>query len=647
MFFALTGQTKDSPPEVPKSVTSSAGIEVLYDDFSVKQRQWSIPRFSLHRSPSLEAAFGKAEETVQDQAHALRQQEEEESEGPGRAMLKPSVLDLNSPTIGEQKDRSPRWETPAPKAGESYRLPVLDVDSFRGSSEGGPQLLASSRRICNPESPRHQPIQEVLPVADIQKPGGHQHQEEGSHKPGTYSMDLDPKTAKRHILGASSAPQEALITENPPQQSGITEPISSPSQKAFWETGGKEGSGSRGRGAEELPDHWGTAPWPSVLDQKQNQNWAQFPEPLSQSSAASVPQDWKKGADQRGSSLLPPLQPESQRQGDTLDSWSLHQRPLAGGEPSAERHTQPHRRDSARAKPGSVSWKPAPPESPLEGPLARARSRSRHTEEQLKQCVSRAPEEGKDTDTLVPETDSQYGTWDTGLRTEDSLTPASPTAESSLSASLRRHTPSSPLDLATPSDPDVTDGLSLSLSTPGEQEELSFPEPAASLLDCSAMKARAQLSRKSRRSLPSRPARRCPLPAGAERLGPLPEDWLYRDSTEHKPDPPQEDSDTEDPVNTARRVERSPAPQPQRVPLFPGMDPSALKAQLRKRTDSDSQADTPSPTQLSRSPKSPFVPGTRVRPPSGRKENGSEESSPQWLKELKSKKRLSQYDNDA
>ncbi|KAF3850993.1 hypothetical protein F7725_012765 [Dissostichus mawsoni] len=56
---------------------------------------------------------------------------------------------------------------------------------------------------------------------------------------------------------------------------------------------------------------------------------------------------------------------------------------------------------------------------------------------------------------------------------------------------------------------------------------------------------------------------------------------------------------------------------------------------------------TPSPSQLSRSPKSPFLPrATRVLPPAGGKENG-EEDSPQWLKELKSKKRLSQYENES
>ncbi|KAG1931015.1 hypothetical protein F2P79_021986 [Pimephales promelas] len=71
------------------------------------------------------------------------------------------------------------------------------------------------------------------------------------------------------------------------------------------------------------------------------------------------------------------------------------------------------------------------------------------------------------------------------------------------------------------------------------------------------------------------------------------------------------------------------------------------RAQLKKRGESDNQTDGPSPSQLSRSPKSPFLPrAARVLPPAGGKENG-EESSPQWLKELKTKKRLSQYEGDS
>uniref|UniRef100_A0A8C9UZF8 Si:ch73-138n13.1 n=1 Tax=Scleropages formosus TaxID=113540 RepID=A0A8C9UZF8_SCLFO len=262
--------------------------------------------------------------------------------------------------------------------------------------------------------------------------------------------------------------------------------------------------------------------------------------------------------------------------------------------------------------------------------------------EQLKKCVT-GEREGRDTDTLVHETDSQYGTWETGLRTEDSLTPATPTSDSNLSSSPRKPTPPH-----TPSDPDTPDAPTPSSHPEGEP--LPFPETATTLLDSSALRSRVQLSkRRSRRTLPSRAARHsATLSMLDEGSGDPVQDWMYCDSTEQKAEPTnEEDSDVEDQPGA---VEPRPvSSQQQRVALFPGMDPSALKAQLRKRGDSDSQTDglAPSPSQQSRSPKSPFLPrASRVLPPAGGKENG-EEASPQWLKELKSKKRLSQYDSSS
>uniref|UniRef100_A0A672JB33 Zinc finger CCCH domain-containing protein 13-like n=1 Tax=Salarias fasciatus TaxID=181472 RepID=A0A672JB33_SALFA len=165
------------------------------------------------------------------------------------------------------------------------------------------------------------------------------------------------------------------------------------------------------------------------------------------------------------------------------------------------------------------------------------------------------------------------------------------------------------------------------------------------LLDTSVLRSRAQLGKKrGPRTRPSRAARQTTRLAEKETS----EDWLYRDSTDAKPERKEDDSDSEE---QTRGAESSPAValQPQRVALFPGMDPSALKAQLRRRGDSDNQVDgaAASPSQLSRSPKSPFLPrAARVLPPPGGKENG-EEDSPQWLKELKSKKRLSQYESES
>uniref|UniRef100_A0A1A8QEX3 KIAA1671 n=1 Tax=Nothobranchius rachovii TaxID=451742 RepID=A0A1A8QEX3_9TELE len=162
------------------------------------------------------------------------------------------------------------------------------------------------------------------------------------------------------------------------------------------------------------------------------------------------------------------------------------------------------------------------------------------------------------------------------------------------------------------------------------------------LLDNSVLRSRAQLGKK--RAPRTRPSKASHLnSAQVQEEGGNTEDWLYRDSTE----PKAKVKDLE-PEEKIRGADPGPAvvSQPQRVALFPGVDPSALKAQLKKRSDSETDGPIPSPSQPSRSPKSPFLPrAARVLPPPGVKEN-SEEDSPQWLKELKSKKRLSQYESE-
>uniref|UniRef100_H3D1M0 Tankyrase 1-binding protein C-terminal domain-containing protein n=1 Tax=Tetraodon nigroviridis TaxID=99883 RepID=H3D1M0_TETNG len=170
------------------------------------------------------------------------------------------------------------------------------------------------------------------------------------------------------------------------------------------------------------------------------------------------------------------------------------------------------------------------------------------------------------------------------------------------------------------------------------------------LLDTSALRSRAQLAKKrAPRTRPSRAARASNVPAAGDAA----EDWLFRDSTDRD----KSESGGLGLGGAGPRTRRWPAAssQPPRVALFPGVDASALKAQLRKRADSDNPSERPAglQPQPSRSPKSPFLPrAARVLPPAGGKENGplcrhSEEDSPQWLKELKSKKRLSQYDGES
>lgn len=251
-----------------------------------------------------------------------------------------------------------------------------------------------------------------------------------------------------------------------------------------------------------------------------------------------------------------------------------------------------------------------------------------------------------DSGTPVRDTDSQYGTWETGLRTDDSLTPATPSSESNLSPSPRKPTPlPSPGGQASPLETTTTDGPAPSSSS--ESQPLNFPDAPTTLLDNSVLRSRAQLGKKrAPRTRPSKAARLSAEPADGD--GGNAEDWLYRDSTEAKAESKNDDSESEEHAKGADAGPAVPA-QPQRVALFPGVDPSALKAQLKKRGDSDNQTDGPvaSPSQPSRSPKSPFLPrAARVLPPSGGKENGQEDS-PQWLKELKSKKRLSHYENES
>ncbi|XP_038139183.1 trichohyalin [Cyprinodon tularosa] len=291
----------------------------------------------------------------------------------------------------------------------------------------------------------------------------------------------------------------------------------------------------------------------------------------------------------------------------------------------------------SRMRSRSMCRRSAPASSTAEGSLVRMRSRSAHREQDLPGLVQQkqsGESDRRDSGTPVRDADSQYGTWDTGLRTDDSLTPASHSSESTRSASPRKHTPlPSPGPQAS-----APDGHSSS----SEVQPLDFPDAPMVLLDNSALRSRAQLGKK--RAPRTRPSKAPPTQADEGK----PEDWLYRDSTEAKAESRNDDSETEGPSKGADGATVLPQ-QPQRVALFPGMDASALKAQLKKRGDSDNQTDGPAPppSHPARSPRSPFLPrAARVLPPAGGKENG-EEDSPQWLKELKSKKRLSHYESES
>ncbi|XP_036614396.1 uncharacterized protein KIAA1671 homolog isoform X1 [Trichosurus vulpecula] len=343
---------------------------------------------------------------------------------------------------------------------------------------------------------------------------------------------------------------------------------------------------------------------------------------------------------------------------------------------SSEDHKVPQDTEKERVR-------PATNKSPLRGftptPVPRRShsfSKDKKIEpfmDQLKQCFARQPPEAKDTDTLVQESDSQYGTWNDPRQSGESFAPESPSPDNVTSA--RKQPPSSRLsslssqtEPASPADAgdssrdqrstsldrsstdldstDGTEGAPASDAGPeGKVDDFSFINQT-SILDSSALKARAQLSKRNRRRAPISHSLRRSRVSEAENPFSLVEEtdsaWMFKDSTEEKSVKREESDEEEKPS----RAERTPVNQPQRLPIFPGVDPSVLKAQLRKRNESDS----PGEGQLSKSPKSPFQPGglgSRVLPSSVEKEERSEEASPQWLKDLKSKKRQSQYENQA
>ncbi|XP_066226723.1 uncharacterized protein KIAA1671 homolog isoform X3 [Saccopteryx leptura] len=295
--------------------------------------------------------------------------------------------------------------------------------------------------------------------------------------------------------------------------------------------------------------------------------------------------------------------------------------------------------------------------------------------DQLKQCFSRRPPEAKDTDTLVQEADSQYGTWTDQHQSGESLAPESPSPDSS-AASARKQPSSSRLsslssqteatsagdqqDCSRDQQSTSVDRSSTDLESTDGTEGLPPPDTCSakkaddfsfidqtSVLDSSALKTRVQLSKRSRRRAPISHSLRRSRVSESESRSPLEEEadstWMFKDSTEEK-SPRREESDEEE---KPPRTERTPVSHPQRMPVFPGVDPAMLKAQLHKRPEVESPSETPGWAPQPKTPKSPFQLGSRVLPTGVEKDERSEEPSPQWLKELKSKKRQSLYENQA
>ncbi|XP_056232197.1 trichohyalin isoform X1 [Seriola aureovittata] len=547
----------------------------------------------------------------QQEAERQRLKEKQERARLEASSLRPKVVDLDSvlrndpfPKAASQRsDPATRWKEPSLRAEESYKPAILDIDAFSSQTQ-----LSSSK--------------DLFPVPSIQ--------------------GVDTGFGAR----SQSTPERDISWKVPPQSSvGFSSPVWTTSPQDPWELRPVEMSVDTAV-AEPRKHSNKVSPEQLLLRQEERflapqGRWsALLDEPLHLAPFPGT--ESKAGGSPGGVSSITPAEP----------IWF----PREPQPPESRIEARSHRRSQGsqelnRMRSRSVSRRSTPSSSAVEGSLSRMRSRSAHRERdrhswvQQKQSVS-GEEEGNDSETPVRETDSQYGTWETGLRTDDSLTPATPSSESNISPSPRKKTPPyTPGDRASQFETDTLDGLVSPSSS--DSQPLSFPDAPTTLLDTSALRSRAQLGKKrAPRSRPSRAARQSA--ALLEGEGGTTEDWLYRDSTEAKVESKDDDSDSEE---QARGADAHPAvaSPPQRVALFPGMDPSALKAQLKKRGDSDNQTDgpTPSPSQLSRSPKSPFLPrAARVLPPPGGKENG-EEDSPQWLKELKSKKRLSQYESES
>ncbi|XP_060893551.1 titin homolog [Labrus mixtus] len=549
--------------------------------------------------------IAKQQEAERQRLKEKQKKEEQERARFEASALRPRVVDLDSVLRNEsfkknssqRSNPSTRWKEPSPRIEESYRPAILDIDSFTSHAQLSPS-------------------KDLFPVSGIQSVDA------------GFGGRLQP------------SPERDVSWKVPAQTSvGFTSPV--------WTTGPQ--------------DPWELRPVDMYVDKSMAEPRKSAsklsPEQLLlrlQEERVQAPQRNWSAAQDEPVHLGPFAGTVAETGGSTggiSSSTSVEQLwlPREPQPPDSRAAVHSHRRSLGaqelnRMRSRSVSRRSAPSSSALEGSLSRMRSRSAHREqdrhslEQQKQSVD-GEEEEIDSETPVRETDSQYGTWETGLRTDDSLTPATPSSESTLSPSPRKPTPpDTPGDPSPLYDTDAVDSLPPSSSA--ESQPFSFPDAPVALLDTSALRSRAHLGKK--RAPRSRPTRTSPQSAAPA------EDWLYRDSTEPKVEVKDEESDSEEPTRRADATSAI-ASQPQRIAMFPGMDPSVLKAQLRKRGDSDNQTDgpAPSPPQVSRSPKSPFLPrAARVLPPPGGKENGEEES-PQWLKELKSKKRLSQYENES
>ncbi|NXM31277.1 TB182 protein, partial [Oxyruncus cristatus] len=141
-------------------------------------------------------------------------------------------------------------------------------------------------------------------------------------------------------------------------------------------------------------------------------------------------------------------------------------------------------------------------------------------------------------------------------------------------------------------------------------QEFPFLEDTE-LLDSSVFRSKASLGRKRRHRAPAlRPA----APEG--------DGWIFCDSTEPRPAPPASSDEEAAEEPRSRRVRGSPSGRGVKVPLFPGLSASAIKAKLRGRnrsaeegTSSGDSKGTPSKDPHVQRSKSCKIPGVSGKPP--------------------------------
>ncbi|XP_061763155.1 calponin homology domain-containing protein DDB_G0272472 isoform X2 [Nerophis ophidion] len=514
----------------------------------------------------------KLQEAERQRLKEMQKKEEQEKMRLEQYPLRPKIVDLDSvlrTTPPHNTGPALRWKEPSPRDKETYKPSNLDVDSFTSHS-----LPSTSQDL-------------ILPVASFQEDKSNF---DSLSRP-TYEKDIPWKVPPRTSVDFTRQhdPWEVIPGE-------MTHPSNvSPERILHKKEQHLTASQSHRHNKQAEPLYL------DPLTQRGTTTGLHLGEV---SSNAPFDQIWLHGE----------LKSQANR-----EKVRNHRRSQGSQELN-------------RIRSRSMSRRSAPSSGALEGSVTRIRSRSAHREQDhpswVQQKQGEEEDEGKDSETPAGETDSQYGTWETGLRTDDS-------SESNLTPSPRNATPSSQVQPASQLDADIFDGLQPSSSS--EHQPLAFPDTPTPLLDNSALRSKVQLGKKrAPRSRPSRAAR--------QSEGESSENWIYKDSTEERSEGRMDEVESKESKEQTRAAEG--AGQSQRVALFPGVDPLALQVQLKKRSDSDTLTNAPSPSLISRSPKSPFLPrAARVLPPAGGKENGEEES-PKWLKELKSKKRLSQYENE-